>query len=116
MDETPEELAQIRSEADKIDVNRYRKRFRALAAVGVGAFAAGLVFLVLEMVDSRRNPCERVRDYLCAQGRSSPECAMYGGVVAESVESTNPQVRGNIRAQCESKIARLKDEAGVDLP
>ena len=41
MDETPEELEQIRREADAIDVYRYRKRFRFLAAIGLGAADGG---------------------------------------------------------------------------
>ena len=61
MDETPEELERIRREAEAIDVHRYQKRFRAMKAVGLGALAAGLVWLVLLMLDSRRNPCERVQ-------------------------------------------------------
>jgi hypothetical protein len=56
MDETPEQLEQIRREADQIDVNQYRKRFRALKAVALGAAGAGLVWLALIMLDSRRNP------------------------------------------------------------
>ena len=47
MDETPEELERIRREADAIDVHQYQKRFRALKAVGLGAAAAGVVWLVL---------------------------------------------------------------------
>ena len=37
MDETPEELEQIRREADQIDVNHYKKRFRVLKAIALGA-------------------------------------------------------------------------------
>ena len=65
MDESPEELEQIRREASAIDVHQYRKRFRTLKAIAVGAALAGLTWLVLIMVDSRRNPCQRVRDYFC---------------------------------------------------
>ena len=50
MDETPEEMDQIRREADQIDVHQYKKRFRAMAAVGLGSLAAGAVWLVLIMV------------------------------------------------------------------
>ena len=74
MDETPEELEEIRREADKIDVYRYKKRFRALAAAGLGAVMAGLVWLVLVMLDSRRNPCERVRDHFCKKDPAGTAC------------------------------------------
>ena len=33
MDETPEELEQIRREAEAIDVHQYRKRFRTIKAI-----------------------------------------------------------------------------------
>ena len=36
MDETPEEMEEIRREADRIDVYRYRKRFRLLGAIALG--------------------------------------------------------------------------------
>ena len=74
MDETPEELDQIRREADQIDVHQYKKRFRAMAAVGLGSLAAGAVWLVLVMVDSRRNPCERVRNHFCKQDPAGMQC------------------------------------------
>ena len=116
MDETPEELERIRHEADAIDIHRYQKRFRALKAVGLGAAVAGLVWLVMTMLDGRRNPCERVRDYLCRQrGQASLECRMYEGIVRESVEDHNPQMRQSIRGQCKTKIDRLKEEDGVTV-
>ena len=115
MDETPEELEQIRREAAQIDVHRYRKRFRAMKAIGLGAFMAGLVWLALVMLDSRRNPCERVRDHFCSREPGGMTCKMYQGILAESVEDDNPAMRGNIRSQCQSKIERLKSEDGVDV-
>lgn len=116
MDETPEELERIRREADAIDIHRYQKRFRALKAIGLGAAGAGLVWLVMIMVDSRRNPCERVREHLCRQqGRASLECRMYEAIVKESVEDGSPQMRQSIRAQCKTKIDRLKEEDGVTV-
>ena len=42
-------------------------RFRFLAAIALGAVMAGLVALIMWMVDSKRNPCERVRDHFCKQ-------------------------------------------------
>ncbi|HVR63143.1 MAG TPA: hypothetical protein VMU50_14670 [Polyangia bacterium] len=115
MDETPEELERIRREAAEIDVHQYRRRFRALKAVGLGAAAAGLVWLVLVMLDSRRNPCERVRDHFCAQDPKGQTCQTYQGVWKESTEDESPAMRGNIRAQCQSKIDRLKEEDGVTV-
>jgi hypothetical protein len=113
MDETPEELAQIRAEAEQIDVYRYRRRFRALKAVGLGAFMAGLVWLVLIMVDSRRNPCERVRDHFCKSSPSGPQCTAYQGILDESLHDASADMRANIKSQCQSKIDRLKEEDGV---
>ena len=116
MDETPEEMEQIRREAAAIDVHRYQKRFRAMKAVGLGAAGAGLVWLVLIMFDSRRNPCERVRDHFCrAQGSASTDCRMYAGIQKESVDEPSPKMRQTIRAQCQTKIERLKDEDGVTV-
>ena len=102
MDETPAELERIRQEAEQIDVHQYRRRFRILKAIGLGAAGAGLVWLVLVMVDSRRNPCERVRDHFCAQDPNGIDCKSYQGVWKESTEDENPAMRGNIRAQCQS--------------
>jgi hypothetical protein len=116
MDETPEELEQLRAEADAIDVHQYQRRFRALKAIGIGAAAAGLVWLVLIMLDSQRNPCERVRDHLCRKdGKTGIECRMYEGILKESVEEENQSMRQSIRAQCQKKIERLKDEDGITV-
>jgi hypothetical protein len=116
MDETPEELEWIRREAEQIDVNQYRKRFRALKAIGLGAAGAGLVWLVLTMLDSRRNPCERVRDHFCrGAGKTTPNCTMYGEIFKESEDDPNPEMRRSIRAQCQTKIERLRDEDGVQI-
>jgi len=116
MDETPEELDRIRREAEQIDVHQYQRRFRALKAIGLGAAGAGLVWLVLIMVDSRRNPCERVRDHLCREkGAESFDCKIYAGIVNESVEDQNPHMRQSIRSQCQTKIDRLKEEDGVTV-
>jgi hypothetical protein len=117
MDETPEDLERIRREAEEIDVHQYQRRFRALKAIGLGAAAAGLVWLVMIMVDSRRNPCERVRDHLCRASTKTPaECKMYGDIVKESVEDDSPAMRQSIRSQCQTKIERLKSEDGVTVP
>ena len=114
MDETPEELEQIRREAEQIDVHQYRKRFRVFKAVGLGAALAGVVWLVLVMVDARRNPCQRVRDHFCKADPVSPQCLSYQVVQRESVEE-GPTMRANIRAQCQSKIDHLKEEDGIGV-
>jgi hypothetical protein len=115
MDETPEELEQIRREAEKIDVHHYRKRFRALAAIALGAAMAGLVALIMWMVDSKRNPCERVRDHFCKQDPASIACKSYTGILDESLHDESSEMRANIKAQCLSKIERLKEEDGVTV-
>ena len=111
MDETPEELEQIRREADAIDVHRYRKRFRFLAALGLGALMAGLVWLVLVMVDSKRDPCERVRAHFCAQDPQGLPCKSYTNIL----DGESNEMRANIKAQCQSKIERLKEEDKIDV-
>jgi hypothetical protein len=115
MDETPEELEQIRREAEQIDVYRYQRRFRALKAVGLGAFLAGLLGLIMWMVDSRKNPCERVRDHFCHQDPSGAQCRSYQGILEESLHDESAEMRSNIKSQCLSKIERLKDEDGVEV-
>jgi hypothetical protein len=115
MDETPEELEQIRREAEQIDVHHYRKRFRFLAAIALGGLMAGLVALVMWMVDSKRNPCERVRDHFCKQDPAGMQCKMYGGILDESLHDESSQMRANIKAQCLSKIERLKEDDGITV-
>jgi hypothetical protein len=119
MDETPEELDQeldqIRRDADGVDVYRYRRRFRALKAVGLGAFMAGLVWLVLAMLDGRRNPCQRVRDHFCKQDGNGVQCRSYQEVLDESMHDGSAAMRANIKAQCQSKIERLKEEDGITV-
>jgi hypothetical protein len=114
MDETPEELEQIRREANEIDVHQYRKRFRTVKAILLGAGLAGLTWLVLSMVDSRRNPCQRVRDHLCKAAPASPECRSYDVVLRES-QDEGPAMRANIRAQCQTKIETLRQEQGIQV-
>ena len=115
MDETPEELEQIRREAEMIDVHQYRKRFRTIKAILLGAALAGLTWLVMIMADSRRNPCERVRNYFCKADPGGPECKSYQVVLHES-EDEGPTMRANIRAQCQTKIATLLEDRGVKVP
>jgi hypothetical protein len=115
MDETPEELEQIRREAEAIDVHRYRKRFRAMGAIALGAALAGLVWLVLFMVDAKRNPCERVRDHYCKQDPASLACKSYTGIFDESLHDESAEMRANIKAQCLTKIERLKEDDGITV-
>jgi hypothetical protein len=115
MDETPEELEQIKREADAIDPYQYRKRRRLMAAVGLGALGAGLVWAVLELHDRARNPCQRVRDHYCTTTPGGPNCGAYEAILKESVEDESPKMRSTIREQCERKIARLRDEEHVKI-
>src|SRR5262245_46326094 len=110
MDETPEELEQIRREAAKIDPNKYKKRWRALAALALGGVAAAAVVLGMDMWTASRNPCERLVRHFCGQSESSNACKTWDGIFKESVEDPSPKMRGLVRAQCETKITRLKEE------
>jgi hypothetical protein len=115
MDETPEELEQIRREAEEIDVHHYRKRFRFLGAIALGAAMAGLVALIMWMLDAKRNPCERVRDHFCKQDPASIACKSYNGILDESLHDESSQMRANIKAQCLSKIERLKEDDNITV-
>jgi hypothetical protein len=115
MDETPEELEQIRREAAEIDIYKYRKRRRAMMAAGLGAVSAGAVWLVLEMSDKSRNPCERVRDHFCKADPTSANCKTYDDVLQQSIEEPGPKMRSLIRDQCLTKIKRMAAEDGVKV-
>lgn len=108
----------IQREADGVDVHQYQRRFRALKAIGLGAAGAGLVWLVLLMVDGRRNPCERVRDHICRgqdPAQANVDCRMYTEIAKESEQDSSPTMRQTIRAQCQTKIERLKEEDGITV-
>lgn len=112
------ERGRLQREADEVDVHRYQRRFRAMKAIGLGAAGAGLVWLVLLLVDGQRNPCARVRDHLCRgqdPARASADCRMYVEIAKESESDSSPTMRQNIRAQCQTKIERLKEEDGVTV-
>ena len=111
MDETPEELEQIRREAEQIDVHRYRKRFRFLGAVALGAALAGLVWLILFMIDSKRDPCDRLRVHFCAQDPQGLPCKSYTGIL----DGETNEMRANIKAQCLSKIERMEEEDHIKV-
>lgn len=116
MDETPEELERIRQEADEIDVYRYRRRRRGFYAILLGAVMAGAVWLGLEMMDKRRNPCQRLRNYFCHVDGKSLNCTTYQGIQRESEQDGSEKMRRNIRHQCERKIARLQEEDNIKVP
>jgi hypothetical protein len=114
MDETPEELEQIRREAETIDPHKYRRRYRWTLAVLAVAFCSSVVWVAVRMAVASRNPCERVRDYFCKKALTDiAKCNSYQSVFKESVEDQSPKMRGVIRDQCLTKINRMKDEDGI---
>lgn len=124
LDDMDEELARARRKAghagkvdsgDDVDIYKYRRRHRWFKAVLLGASLAGLTWLIMAMVDGRANPCEKVRDYLCKRAPAGLPCRSYADIVDESVHDSSADMRSNIRAQCVSKIERLKAEDGVEL-
>jgi hypothetical protein len=112
MDETPEELEQIRREADAIDPNQYRKRSRFIKAIALGAVGPAVLYGALKLMDLRRNPCERLRDYYC-QNPGSAQCKTYDGLLQESLQDESNKMRSMIKSQCEAKIDRLKSEQNI---
>ncbi len=113
MDETPEELDQIRREAERIDPHKYRRRYRVTMTVVALAFCTAVVWVAIRMAVASRNPCERVRDYFCKKSVDVTRCNSYQSVFKESVEDPSPMMRGVIRDQCLTKINRMKEEDGV---
>ena len=116
MDETPDDLARIREDAEHIDVERPRRKRRAIYAVGLGALMATLTWVVFEMVDQRRNPCERVHNFYCQRDPASLNCTTYKGILKESQADASIQMRRNIKHQCERKIERLKSDDQLEVP
>jgi hypothetical protein len=110
-----EELARVRREADGVDIYKYRRRYRFLKAVLLGAALAGLVSIIMAMIEGKKNPCELVQHYLCQKDPNGLPCKSYAGIVDESVHEEAPEMRSNIRSQCQSKMERIKEEDGVDL-
>jgi hypothetical protein len=110
------EQQRLQREADEVDVQQYAKRFRALKAIGLGAAGAGAVWLVLVMLDSRRNPCERLRDHVCKQDATSIACRSAQDSLKDSVEDKVKEMRETLRAQCQTRIERFKEEDGVTVP
>jgi hypothetical protein len=115
LEDMDEELAKARRDADGIDIYKYRRRYRVFKAILLGASLAGLTAIILAMVDGQKNPCERVRAYLCKKDPTSFQCKSYVSIVDESEHEGAAEMRSQIRAQCVSKIERLKEEEGVEL-
>src|SRR4051812_29933785 len=86
---------------DDVDIYKHRRRYRLFKAVLLGAALAGLTSLIIAMIDGGKNPCERVRNYFCAKDRAGLQCKSYEGIVDESVHDSSPEMRSQIRAQCE---------------
>jgi hypothetical protein len=100
-------------EDDGVDIYKHRRRYRWFKAILLGAALAGLTSLILAMIDGGKNPCERVRNYVCAKDPAGLQCKSYEGIVDESAHDSSPEMRSQIRAQCEAKIARIKEDEGV---
>lgn len=116
MDESPEELEQIRREAAAIDTNKYGRRYRRLMALVAVVFCTAVVWVAVHMAVASRNPCERVRDHFCRENPADPaKCNTYQVIFKESVEDQSPRMRGVIRDQCLTKINRLKEEDGITV-
>jgi hypothetical protein len=115
LEDMDEELDRIRRDAAGVDIYKHRRRYRLFKAILLGAALAGLTALVMAMVDGRRNPCERVRDYLCHKDPAGLQCKAYAAIVDESVHDSSGEMRSQIREQCQSKIARLKEEESVEV-
>jgi hypothetical protein len=116
MDKEFEDFEKLRREADAIDPYRYRRRNRILAAIGLGALGAGLVFVIIEAVDSARNPCDRMRDYFCRVDAKSQDCQSYVGIARDSREEESKMARQAILHQCDTRIRLLKRDEGIKVP
>jgi hypothetical protein len=115
LEDMDEELAKARRDADGVDIYKHRRRYRLFKAILLGAALAGLTSLIMVMIDSKKNPCETVRDYLCKKDPAGLQCKSYESIVDESVHEASAEMRSHIRAQCLSKIERLKEDEGIEL-
>jgi hypothetical protein len=116
MDETEQELEEIRREAEAIDPHKYRRRYRRLMALVAAVFGTAVVWVAVRMAVASRNPCERVRDHFCRKAPVDPtKCNSYQVIFKESVEDQSSRMRGVIRDQCLTKIVRLQEEDGVTV-
>jgi hypothetical protein len=115
MDETPEELEQIRREAEAIDPHKYRRRYRVLMTLLAVGFCTLTGWVAVRMAAASRNPCERVREYYCREAPDRAKCDSYQIILKESVQDESARMRGVIRDQCLTKINRLKAEDGITV-
>ena len=115
LEDMDEELERVRREAGEVDIYKYRRRYRVLKAILLGAALAGLTSLILAMVDGGKNPCERVRKYLCQKDPASMPCKSYASIVDDSTHDPSHEMRSQVRAQCQSKIDRLKEDEGIEI-
>ena len=113
LEDMDEELARARREADKVDIYKHRRRYRAFKAILLGAALAGLTSLILAMVDGQKNPCERVRNYVCKQDPKGLQCTSYQDLLEDSKHDPSAEMRSNLKQQCLTKLERLKEE-GVE--
>src|SRR5258708_37233076 len=109
-----EELAKARRDGDAVDIYKHRRRYRLFKAVLLGASLAGLTALIMAMIDGKRNPCERVHNYLCQKDPVGLPCKSYAAIVDESKHGSSPEMRSNILSHCQSQIERLKAEYRVE--
>jgi hypothetical protein len=100
----------------EVTLTRRRRRLRLLAAIGLGGLAAGVFWVVVIAIESARNPCKRVRDYTCAGQPGSPACQAYEQLLVDSESDASRAVREQIRHQCLTKIKRLKEDQGIEVP
>ncbi len=104
-----------RDAVDDVDIYRYRRRHRLFKAVVLGAALAGLTVLIMTMVEDKKNPCEKVLDHYCKKDPAGLKCKMQKDVVDESVHDSSAQMRSQIRADCQAKIERVKEDEGVEI-
>jgi len=115
MDETPEEMEEIRREAAAIDTNKYRRRYRLIVGSLVSLLFFGVGYAAISMAKAGRNPCERVRAYYCKKSPDPAKCIAYDGIFKESEQDDSAKMRSMIRDQCVTKIDRMKTEEGITL-
>jgi len=92
MDESPEELEQIRREAETIDPHKYRRRRRITSLAVAVAFCTAVTWVAVRMAVASRNPCERVRDYFCKKHLVDIEkCNSYQSVYKSRSRTKAPK-------------------------
>jgi hypothetical protein len=113
LEDMDDELARARREADQVDIYKHRRRYRAFKAILLGAALAGLTSLIMTMIDGQKNPCELVRNYACAKDPKGFQCSSYEQLLEDSKHDPAAEMRSNMKAQCVTKIERLKEEGVV---